>query len=613
MPDAQDLPVSPAQALCVYAEPLVTGRRVVVLGDSSLGLGERLLELGARTVHVYDSGGRAALASTLDVRGLVVRELPSGDFDVRDGAFDVALIPDLGSVDERGDLLARVRRLVARGGAAIVGAANPGGRAGELGGESRPLDYYELYDRVALQFSHVRMIAQVPFVGVALADLGLEGALPEVSVDTQLIGDPEPPEWFFALASQDEVRLADYAIVQLPDTEVREPPVDPEELAERARVAVAIAEAQLRASLLEAQVDDLRAKTLHHAASSVDQNARAADLELRLIDEVARRRDAESALKEADARAGEHYVRAERLANEGRELASELQRQADRASALDGALGGAEAALAALRGRASDAEEALAVREAQLALAIVELERARQSVAEAQAELTRAEATDARAEALASEVAVLAEGHVADVAQLEEALRGRSRAVRELDQEVSRRERIIQELLAALEEGKSLHDSGAEGHPAEHETERVASLAAANDELRAKLDALAMDIARREGASVESAWRISELEQQVSRLEAEQSELTLTVAPPRIPDAAPPIPTPSPLPEQADRVLDLQNELDVLRQALAQEHDARLRAESGEELAKAHAELARQATLVEQLSRELDARDRVQA
>ena len=51
-------------------------------------------------------------------------------------------------------------------------------------------------------------------------------------------------------------------------------------------------------------------------------------------------------------------------------------------------------------------------------------------------------------------------------------------------------------------------------------------------------------------------------------------------------------------------------ELNALRQALTQEHDARMAIESGEELARARADLARQAVLLEQLARELEARDR---
>lgn len=41
-------------ALAVYAEFLAADRRVAVLGDSSLGLGERMLDLGARAVMVWD-------------------------------------------------------------------------------------------------------------------------------------------------------------------------------------------------------------------------------------------------------------------------------------------------------------------------------------------------------------------------------------------------------------------------------------------------------------------------------------------------------------------------------------------------------------------------------
>ena len=49
-----------------------------------------------------------------------------------------------------------------------------------------------------------------------------------------------------------------------------------------------------------------------------------------------------------------------------------------------------------------------------------------------------------------------------------------------------------------------------------------------------------------------------------------------------------------------------QDELDALRQALAQEHAARVAAESGEELARARSELARQAVLLEQMRGRVD-------
>src|SRR5436305_1331286 len=49
-----------------------------------------------------------------------------------------------------------------------------------------------------------------------LAERGGEEEEPAVSVDTQLAGETEAPQAFIALASQQDVRLEPYAIVQLP-------------------------------------------------------------------------------------------------------------------------------------------------------------------------------------------------------------------------------------------------------------------------------------------------------------------------------------------------------------------------------------------------------------
>jgi hypothetical protein len=578
--------VSPSHAICVYAEPLVRGRRVVVVGDASEGLGERLIELGARTVHVYDPDGDRAAAAR-DTRGLIVRELPTGEFDVRDGAFDVALVPDLGAADARGDLLARVRRLLGRGGAALIG--------GGVGSSERAVDYYELYDRVALQFSHVRMIAELPFAGVALADLGLEGSAPEVSVDTQLAGDAGAPERFYALAGQDEVRLADYAIVQLPA-----PAASDWSATTDARVLdghAALAQAQLRATLLEAQLDELRAKVSRQPPSQ-EQADRMSELEARVAETSARFQDAET-------RAADHYKRAERFSHEARQIAEELSRERDRANALEGALGGAEGALLAMRARTSGAEETLLARESQLVEAVTELEAVREAAGLAEARLSRVGAAEAQAAAHMAEVAQVTEEHAAELGTLEESLRERARVVRELEHEVARREGIVRELLARLEEESADPSLGSSGATPEG--------AVAADELRAMLDAASMELARREGQREELAWRIAELEQHVSRLEAEQTELTVTIPPPamaRAPRSGPSSVGPDSQKLANLELANLQNELDILRQAMAQEHAARLRAESGEELERARTELARQATLLEQLSRELDARDR---
>jgi chromosome segregation ATPase len=440
---------------------------------------------------------------------------------------------------------------------------------------------------------------------VALADLSLEGDAPEVTVETQLEGDPSPPERFFALASQDDVRLSEYAIVQLPlatwgSRGQAEPRSDAGNVAR-----AALAQAQLRATLLETQIDELKAKASRQAEGALSAH-RGAELQAELAEESTRRRD-------ADARAAEHYLRAERLSNEAREASAELTRERDRAALLEVALAGAEATILALETRVAESEERLALRKDELA---------------------RLDASEARAAALAIELSLVSEGHGAELAALEQALRERARVVRDLEEEVTRREHLVRELVASLEESlpetRAAPEAGAISRASAGDVEvvntelaairrdlesrdaalrvadeRAATLEDANDDLRARLDALSADIARRESERQEVIWRVGELEQQISLLEAEQTELTETLPPPPMGKSR--VGT---VLEAQDAVHAQKTELDILRQAMAQEHEARVRAESGEELSNARAELARQAVLLEQLSRELEARDR---
>ena len=51
------------QALAIYAEELVQGGVVAVLGDATAGVGELALRLGARAVHVWDPDVDRALAA----------------------------------------------------------------------------------------------------------------------------------------------------------------------------------------------------------------------------------------------------------------------------------------------------------------------------------------------------------------------------------------------------------------------------------------------------------------------------------------------------------------------------------------------------------------------
>jgi hypothetical protein len=482
--------VHPHQALAVYAEPLAAGRRVVVFGDAASGLAERIEELGATAVVV----------ATPDDE---LEELDA----LRGARFDVAIVSDLAAFDDPADLLARVRRLVGESGAAIVAAPNRD--AAEVEGEGA-LDYYALFDLVAKEFADVRMVAQLPFHGLALAEVGDEDDSPAVSVDTQLADEDRTPEAFVAVASQRGTRLDPYFIVELPVVPVAAPLRDDTELlAARAHLDDARAQVQT----LAAQLDALEGRA-----------ARATELE--------------------------------------RELASRGRTLAELSSEVEEMRSAAEA------GRIAAAQvESLALR----------AERAERALAMVEPELAR-----------------VADGHAAELQQFEEALRERAAEIRELEAEVVRRERMVRELVGALEENGSFGRNHAQAHVHGDDPRRVdapaapapatddaafGAVAAENARLQQKLDSLARDLARREGDAQAGAWTIAELERKLA------------------PGAA------QPRPATGSTSAGGLDELDALRKALTQEHDARVRAESGEELVRARAEIQRQAALLVQVGR----------
>jgi hypothetical protein len=500
------------QALAAYVEPLAVGRRVVVLGDASLSLGPRISELGARSVHLWDPNAeRAHRAAELAPHGVIACPLPQrgqpfDDPDEQRGAFDLAVIPDLEIFDDAADLLARVRNLVGEEGAVLVCAPN---RDGD--NHSAAFDYYELFDLVAGQFDDVTMIAQLPFHGVALAELVEgEGESPAVTVDTQLAGSNRTPEAFVALGSQRGVRLDPYAIVELPQRLS-----EAEEVEASEAVRMALAQAGVRAAGLEEQLEELRAHL-----GDMERGERAA----RGLEEALRNRSSQVADLESA------------LAGRLRDVVA-LSQEVERMRAT------------------ADAERAVA---AQLDELVFRTERAERALAALEPEQVRA-----------------TEVHAAELARYEEGLRDRAKAMRALEAELVRRERMVRELVDAIDEAGS-HPTSVEAPPnpdsglATDVAQEHIALTEANAQLRRKLDALALDLARREGEAQASAWTIAELER----------HLESAARRPTPPDDTPAI-EPNPDTEAKRHLASALDELDVLRRALTQEHEARMVAESG--------------------------------
>ncbi|HEY1536756.1 MAG TPA: hypothetical protein VGF76_22195, partial [Polyangiaceae bacterium] len=168
-------------------------------------------------------------------------------------------------------LVSKAKRALAPRGVAVVACPNPEA-AFPLLRPSNPaairLDYYALYDAVAAEFEHVRMLGQTPFVGYAIADFSAAGE-PEPALDTSFVpGGAEEPDLFIALASEHEVRLDEFAVIQLPTrrllgsmwvsapTPAPIPPPNKAPDAELARLNQWIKELESRASTADERADD---------------------------------------------------------------------------------------------------------------------------------------------------------------------------------------------------------------------------------------------------------------------------------------------------------------------------------------------------------------------
>jgi hypothetical protein len=200
---------------------LLDGRRVLVFGDALSPLCDRLLERGARLVHVYDPHPeRAAQAAARNRSGSIhIAPLEAGSLALRQGAFDVAIIENLAAMHDVAEAIKSIQEALSARGVALVACPNPEIKRhllpeAEL--HTLALDYYALYDLVAAEFSNVRMLGQAPFVGYALVDFAPDEE-PEPALDTGFVsGGSEEPEWFVALASRFALKLEDFSLIQVP-------------------------------------------------------------------------------------------------------------------------------------------------------------------------------------------------------------------------------------------------------------------------------------------------------------------------------------------------------------------------------------------------------------
>ena len=442
--------LSSTAVLAAFAEPFVESRRVLVFG-SSLSMTPRLLiERGARLVHVCDPAPlRVAEASErAEVPGLTFSNFADETLAAREGSFDCVLVEHLGSFDAR-SVVARTRRLLAPRGVALFATPNREATTPLLpppDPSAAPLDYYALYDLVAAEFEHVRMLGQAPFVGYAVVDFRPEGT-PEPLIDSEFLPrGSEEPELFVALAARHKTTLAAYAVVQLPlhrvlgltpGAGVRAAEASSRTAASPAAVAVVPSELQKKLKQQDAWIAELesRAETADARADQAEDNL--SELETRLAATIA---ELETQRAELDLERTRIQARSDEKSSTNaaaaRDLGALLAERDATILKLDATLSERNAALAASSTKLTERDAALAAAQTRLA--------------ERDARLTERDALIAQREARITELSEAAPADTGDLDAAERNLRERGKELRRLERDLAEAERVGKELVREL-------------------------------------------------------------------------------------------------------------------------------------------------------------------
>jgi SAM-dependent methyltransferase len=501
MSSATESVIEPAIVLAAYAEPVASGRRVLFIGPAISALPGRLLERGARLVHVCDSDPVRVAEATAKNRSSNVSfsALADGHFALREGAFDVCIVEDAGISDPVA-LVKKIRKALTPRGVALLASLNPDARVPLL--PHRPsgviaLDYYALYDAVKAEFEHVRMLGQAPFVGYVIADFAPEGT-PEPSLDTAFLpGGAEEPELFIAVASQQPVELEAFTVVQLPYRSVvsGSAPVDTDALKRSRGEGQAL---QRKLSEVEAELagDKKAFAALRSKLSEAEAALAGRDSKLREADAAAAPRDAK--LREADAALASRDAKL-REAEAALGSRDAKLREADAALASrDAKLREADAALAGRDAKLREAETKVFARDAELSALRQELENKNQQLKQQEANLVQLNSKLKQGPS-AEEAATAA----AELEGLERALAERGEHVRKLERDLREAERVGKELVRQLP-GVS-PDSAAETRRKAGESELAQKLAKSQADLIATRWALEAAVRRGGGSETPEA------------------------------------------------------------------------------------------------------------
>lgn len=208
-----------ARAVLAVSEAYCGERRCALVGPGSSRLAEALLRAGARSVHHYATDdARAPVPLRLD-RTLLVRALPAGEFDVREGAFDLVVVESLALLGDLPTWLGRFRRLVGASGVFVAGAPRASDAPAASGSPS--FSVHELDELLAVQFGWVDLRGLAPFHGMVVAPIGAPGSIADFVLHPLDDGRAAPAS-LVVVASQKTRALEPTLLLEL------EPPAAPE-------------------------------------------------------------------------------------------------------------------------------------------------------------------------------------------------------------------------------------------------------------------------------------------------------------------------------------------------------------------------------------------------
>ena len=492
--------------LGAWLEPLLSGRRIALLGDSSSGLGERLASASGRRVHVYDPD-RERISATLARRGGREAQVVCAPLEevseAHEGAFDAVVVDDLASFRDSAALLSQAQALVSARGLLMVATSNPAVRPGGPG-------YYDLYDLVSERFAEVRMLGQAPFTGCTIADFSAASDV-GVTIDSSLVERSEEPTHFLALASERELDVDPYVLVQLPVV-----PSAPSRAADESQRQESHRQelAAVRAELDKVKQHDAENARLaeERRRSATAASARAAELETR----CQALNDALQRVREEIANEKSHHAdERQRLEDQFQE---ELDKMLERIAELEEAPPIEPAAITAPSTDAHHRGFEFQIEELKKALAQARNERtALQAPAARAVELERElgelraryEEARLRADAATRQVAQddLVREHESEVSRLESLLGERAKLVDDLRGELRESERIGRELTRELSEQRKSNGSATEG-------------AVGNEQL----DALLQKCSRYEADLQAANWKIAALSSQIAESSEAESD-----------------------------------------------------------------------------------------